>query len=272
MNKTTYNIYCDESCHLPQRSDGLTVSTEGELSARQVMAIGGVWCPHQRARALVEELRAIKLRHGLDRLFELKWGKISPAKSAFYLDCLDFFFESDDLHFRGAVVPDKAAFFKHHQQASLGGDHNDAYYRLYFDTLKVIFDPRARYNIYLDAKDTRGRFKLAGLREKLLDNQFYEVPSDLLGHLQEIRSYESELLQMADLILGALTFVHRGWESRFDANQGKLDFVARLRERSGYSLRRSTLHGESKLNLWVWHASHHPDEKSAAKAEKGGVR
>lgn len=263
MNKTIYNVYCDESCHLPLRNDGLIALTETKNSARQVMAIGGVWCFKEHVSQLVEGLRAIKVRHGMDRLFELKWGKISPAKSALYLACLDFFFEADDLHFRGAVVPDKAAFFKHHQSASLGGDHNDAYYRLYFDTLKVIFDPCARYNIYLDAKDTRGRFKLAELRKKLLDNQFYEVPSDLINKLQEIRSHESELLQLADLLLGALTFAHRGLESSPDANQGKRDFVARLRERSGYGLQRSTLHGEPKLNLWVWHASHHPDEKSA---------
>lgn len=270
MNQMIYNVYCDESCHLPLPNDGLISS--GVDGDAQVMAIGGIWCPAARVRPLVEGLRALKVRHGLERLFELKWQKVSPAQSALYLEWLDYFFDCDDLHFRGAVVPDKAAFFQYHQRASLGGDHNDAYYRLYFDTLKVIFDPCARYNIYLDAKDTRGRSKLAGLRHKLLDNPFYEVPPDLIDKLQEIRSHESDLLQLADLLLGALTYANRGLENRPDANAGKTAFLARLRERSGYGLKRSTLHGESKLNLWVWHSSHHPDDKSPEGASQEELR
>lgn len=257
MNRQIYNLYCDESCHLPMPADGCAVD-----SARQVMAIGAVWCPHSRVRTITEQLRQVKVRHGFSHTFELKWQKVSPAKTALYLELLDVFFTEDDLHFRGAVVPDKQAFFDHHRAASLGGDHDEAYYRLYFDTLKVIFDPRARYNVYLDAKDTRGRFKLHGLRDKLLNSEYYEVPEELLAKIQEIRSHESDLLQMADLILGALTFVGRGLDQLASSNAGKLAFVECLRSKSGYSLNKSTLHGETKLNLWVWHHSHHPHDLS----------
>lgn len=259
MTQPIYNLYCDESCHLPMATDGL--ARDGE---RQVMAIGAIWCPQERVRELNEQLRAVKVRHGLGKLFELKWTKVSPQKAALYLDLLDVFFAFDDLHFRGAVVPDKQAFFTHHKADSLGGDHDEAYYRLYFDMLKVVFNPHAQYNIYLDAKDTRGRWKLSGLRDKLLHNDFYEVPEQLLGNVQEIRSHESDLLQLADLILGALTFVSRGWADDLDANGGKRDFVEHLRRKSGYSLHKSTLHGETKLNLWVWHSSHHPHRKLEA--------
>jgi hypothetical protein len=250
-----YNFYCDESCHLPMATDGLSLD-----SARQVMAIGGVWCPRERVREFTERLRAVKVRHGLGRTFELKWQKVSPAKAALYLELLDVFFAEEDLHFRGAVVPNKQAFFDFHKEASLGGDHDGAYYRLYFDMLKVVFDPRISYHIYLDAKDTRGRFKLADLR-RTLNSKFYEVPAHVIGRLQEIRSHESDLLQLADIILGALTFVHRGMHEIPDANAGKIAIVRHLQEKTGYSLQRSTLHGESKLNLWVWHESHHPSDR-----------
>ncbi len=258
-----YNLYCDESCHLPMALDGLA-----QDGARQVMAIGAIWCPQERVRELTEQLRAVKMRHGLGKLFELKWIKVSAHKSALYLDLLDVFFACEDLHFRGAVVPDKQAFFAYHKEDSLGGEHDEAYYRLYFDMLKVVFEPRARYNIYLDAKDTRGRWKLGGLRETLLQNDFYEVPEQLLGNVQEIRSHESDLLQLADLILGALTFVNRGFD-QVASNAGKRAFVEHLRHKSGYSLQKSTLHGETKLNLWVWHPSHHPHHKTEASEIEG---
>lgn len=250
------NFYCDESCHLPMKTDGAAMN-----GARQVMAIGGMWCPRTRARDLTERLRAVKVRHGLQRTFELKWQKVSPAKAALYLELLDVFLAEEDLHFRAAVVPNKQAFFKFHEEASLGGDHDGAYYRLYFDMLKVVFDPCFSYHIYLDAKDTRGRFKLADLRRTLEDSKFYEVPPHVVGRLQEIRSHESDLLQLADIILGALTFVQRGLHEQPGANAGKVAIVRHLQEKTGYSLQRSTLHGEPKLNLWVWHSSHHPNDR-----------
>ena len=69
-DQTLYNIYCDESCHLP--NDG-----------QPVMVLGAVWCPQDQARRLGAELRALKARH--DARGELKWSKTSQARLPFYL-------------------------------------------------------------------------------------------------------------------------------------------------------------------------------------------
>ena len=81
------NFYCDESCHL--------------LNDRQeVMTLGTVWCLAEKRREICVRLRELKARHGLSSQFEVKWGKISPAKAQFFLDWLDLFLDDDDLHFR----------------------------------------------------------------------------------------------------------------------------------------------------------------------------
>ena len=120
----TFNIYCDESCHL-------------EHDRRQVMVLGAVWCPLEKAHEIAVRLREIKGQYGFPLTFESKWVKVSPAQVQFYLDTMDYFFDDDDLQFRALIVPDKS-LLRHdeHNQS-----HDDFYYKMYFDMLKVILSP-----------------------------------------------------------------------------------------------------------------------------------
>ena len=116
----TFNVYCDESCHL-------------ENDHQKAMVLGAVWCPLDKRREIAVRLREIKKKHGLSGSFEVKWTKISPAKREFYLDLVDYFFDNDDLHFRALIVPDKTQL---RHDAFPGQDHDTWYYKMYFDMLK----------------------------------------------------------------------------------------------------------------------------------------
>ena len=149
----TFNVYCDESCHL-------------ENDQQPTMVLGGVWCPLERTREISARLQEIKAQHGLPRDFEIKWTKVSPAKLAFYLEVLDYFFDNDALHFRGLVVQDKSKL-RHELYAQ---NHETWYYKMYFSMLKVILTPDDCYRIYLDIKDTRGATRVAKLHDVLCNN------------------------------------------------------------------------------------------------------
>lgn len=150
----TFNVYCDESCHL-------------EKDHQKAMVLGAVWCAFDKTREIAVRLREIKQKHGLSSRFEVKWTKVSPAKTALYLDLIDYFFDDDDLHFRALIVPDKS---KLRHDAIPGQDHDAWYYKMYFDMLKVILSPDARYRVYLDIKDTRGAEKICKLHQVLCNN------------------------------------------------------------------------------------------------------
>jgi Protein of unknown function (DUF3800) len=229
----TYNIYCDESCHL-------------EHDHQKVMVLGGVWCPLEKVREISLRLREIKQRHGMKPEFEAKWTKISPAKKALYLDLIDYFFDDDDLHFRALIVPDKTILM--HDE--FGQDHDTWYYKMYFDMLKVLLSPASSYRIYLDIKDTRSAEKVAKLHEALCNN-IYDFQREIIERVQTVRSHEVEILQLADLLIGAVSYENRGLEG----NAGKEALVARIKERSNYSLTRTTLYREEKFNLFAWHPS-----------------
>ncbi len=229
----TFNVYCDESCHL-------------ENDHQKVMVLGAVWCPFDKTRKIAVRLREIKQKHGLPPQFEVKWTKVSPSKAALYLDLIDYFFDDDDLHFRALIVPDKS---KLQHEAIPEQDHDIWYYKMYFDMLKVIFRPDSRYRVYLDIKDTRGAEKVRKLHQ-VICNSMYDFSQEIIERLQLVRSHEIEQLQLADLLIGAISYLHRAR----CGNAGKEALIQRIRHRSGYSLTKTTLLREEKLNLFCWQA------------------
>ena len=232
--KRVYNVYCDESCHL-------------ENDRQKAMVLGALWCPVEKAREANKAIRRIKMRHGLNPAFEIKWTKVSPAKIEFYRELIDYFFDDPELHFRALIVPDKSKL-KH--EAFAGQDHDLWYYKMYFDMLKVIFDPQARYRVYLDIKDTRGGAKITKLHD-VLSNNMYDFSREIIERIQLVRSHEVELMQLTDLLIGAVSYINRG----LSESPAKRALVDLIKQKSGYDLTRTTLLREDKVNLFRWHAT-----------------
>lgn len=229
---TEYNVYCDESCHL-------------ENDGQKAMVLGAVWCPKDKRLEIAQRIREIKQRHGLGRDFEIKWTKVSPSKLAFYQDIVDYFFDDDDLHFRGLIVPDKSVLdHDSHQQ-----DHDDWYYKMYFTMLKTIFEPDSRYYVYIDIKDTLGHEKVERLQDILCTNA-YDFSRRMIADVKRVHSHEVEHLQIADLLIGALSYLHR----ELSGSSAKEALIARIRQRSGYRLTFNTMIRELKFNLFIWNS------------------
>jgi hypothetical protein len=225
------NIYCDESCHL-------------EHDQQKVMVQGALWCPTDKAREISERIRDQKIKHKLPSDFEIKWTKVSPAKLAFYLDVIDYFFDDDDLHLRALVA--RKDNLKH--AAFPNQDHDSWYYKMLFTLLSPLLNPDERYRIYLDLKDTQNARKSVKLRE-VLCNDRYDIDRNLIQWIQPVRSHEVEQLQLCDLLIGALGYINRG----LTGNSAKLALIERIKHRSRYSLLRSTLLRERKFNVFHWH-------------------
>ena len=133
----SFNIYLDEICHL--ENDGINV-----------MTLGAVWCPQEKAREIAMRVRDIRQLHGLAKDFEIKWTKVSPAKSVFYQAVIDYFLDDDDLHFRAVVIPDKKLL----DHGRFSQSHDDWYYKMCFTLLEPIVDPTQHYLVVL-AERTR---------------------------------------------------------------------------------------------------------------------
>jgi hypothetical protein len=210
------------------------------------MVLGAVWCPTEKSREISTRLREIKLKHELSHDFELKWTKVSPAKTDYYLEVLDYFFDDDDLHFRALIVPDKS-LLRHEEH---GHEHETWYYKMYFDMLKVLLSPDDKYRIYVDVKDTRGGQKVSKLHDVLCNN-LYDFSRKIIERVQLVRSHEIEIMQLADLLIGMVSYINRG----LGTSKAKVELIGRMRDRSGYDLTKTTLLRENKVNLFRWQAS-----------------
>lgn len=226
----TLNIYCDESCHL--LNDG-----------HEVMTLGALWCPLERRREISVRLREIKARHGLPAATEVKWVKVSPAKVAFYQDWMDYFFDDDDLRFRAVVIPRKSAL----RHGDFGQTHDEWYYKMLFSLVSPLLKPENRHRIYLDRKDTHGAAKAAKLHEVLCGSR-YDFDRSVIERVQPVLSHESELLQLCDLLIGAVGYANRG----LSGSAAKMRLVARMKERSHLVLTRSSLVNATKVNIFHW--------------------
>lgn len=226
-----YNVYCDESCHL-------------ENDRQKAMVIGAVWCPVESARSISLDIKTIKKKHNLSRQFEIKWTKVSNSKSEFYIELANYFFSNDELHFRALIVPDKNVL--NHDKFP-GQDHDLFYYKMYFHMLHPILCPDATYRIYIDIKDTLGISKQIKLHDVLCNKQ-RDFQRDVIERVQQIRSHESEILQLADLLIGAV-----GYENRnCSGNAGKERLIEFIKSQTHYDLRCSTFLREAKFNLFCW--------------------
>lgn len=226
----TFNIYCDESCHL-------------ENDKQKVMILGAVSCPTELSRRIAINLKAIKKKHDLSPTFEIKWTKVSPAKIDFYMDILSYFFEETDLYFRALIIPDKTMLchdvFKQ--------DHDTWYYKMYFEMIKALLNPSDCYYIYLDIKDSKSGEKVQKLHDVLCNNA-YDFQRQIIKRVQTVRSHEIEQLQLVDLLIGCVLAANKTGE----ISPAKKILVERMRQLSGYCLTRTTLIREKKVNLLRW--------------------
>lgn len=225
-----YNIYCDESCHLPHDNVDL-------------MVIGGISCPKDKAEYINKAIREIKEKNGVYKFAEIKWTKVSESKYKMYEELVDLFFDNTFLNFRAVVAANKSSLNYEHFHLT----HDDWYQRIYYLTLREMIDIGKKYHVYVDIKDTKGSEKIERLREVLnrVVDYFYE---ETVHNIQLVRSDQIQLMQLADLLIGAVSYSNRG----LTGNSAKLRLISHIEEVGGRSLKLTSPKSESKMNIFRW--------------------
>ncbi len=230
-----FNIYCDESCHLyPNKIN----------QDNRFMVLGGISCPASKKDEVFNRIKAIKKAGNMTNLSEMKWTKIANGKLDVYKDLINYFFDCANLSFRAVVVDKKQ--LNHH---GFNQTHDDFYYKMYWLMLERLVDPNKKYNIYLDLKDTRGSIKIKKLQDVLCHSK-HDFDRKIIEKIQEVRSYEIAILQLTDLIIGAISYVNR--YPKGGNSHAKNEIVKLIQERSKLSLRLSTSLGAEKFNMFCW--------------------
>lgn len=228
-----YNIYCDESCHLQSNNS-------------KYMLIGAVYCPKSKIKKVNEYIQHLKENYNLSNTIELKWNKVDKKTEKLYLDVINYFFNSDYLKFRVIVIDKTTLDHEKYNQTE-----NDFYHKAYYEMLKYIIIPGNTYNIYPDIKDTNSYYyhqvMLDFLRIKMSDSN-----KKTIKKVQPIRSYESPILQINDILIGALSYYYR----QLDTNQTKLKIIDEIKRLYDGNLDTTSFYSNTKFNIFIWRSKY----------------
>jgi len=225
-DKPIYKIFCDESCHL--QHDGA-----------DVMVLGALHCRAEKAMQLNKHIKWLRHEHNYHT--ELKWTKLVAKQWPFYQALIDLVIDSEELRFKTTVVQQKNKL--NHDQYNTGS-HNNFYYKMFYYTLRDFLDASNKYRIYLDYMDTLGGEKVAELCRVLQNSTNWHLDVEAFV----IQSYEAQLIQVCDLLIGAVSY-----QNRTDIDHSskiKQKIVNYLQQRLGYRLNINTPPWEAKFNIF----------------------
>lgn len=218
-------VYCDES-----RPEALY----GENSADKYMVIGGVWLPKEQRTTIKNKIKELQKEHNV--YGEIKWKNVSPSKLNFYIDLVNLFFSIDSLRFRCIVVNSEKVDldYYHNSDGELG------FYKFYYQLLFHWCEPLEKYWIFLDYKRNKETDRLHTLSNVLNNASFSYIKS-----VQAIESKESILIQLADVLIGAVGYKY----NYYNTSDAKLKILETIERNIGHPIQ-STYKSARKFNVF----------------------
>ena len=117
--------------------------------------------------------------------------------------------------------------------------------------LDALVEYNEQYRVFIDIKDTCGGPKVKKLQEVLCNNK-YDFKHEVIKDVQQIKSNESEILQLTDLIMGAIGFYHNGHYHDEKSSQAKKTIVDKLFEKYKSAIVCGTGRGADKMDIFLW--------------------
>jgi len=230
--KSDYLIYCDESC---------------PLEYEPISLFGAIGCSYENKDKIVKELRALKNKYFINSRYETKWTKISKAKIQYYKDLIDYFNSSKDICIRIMVAKDKDSL----NNKYYNGDYQEWYYRMYFLLLDRFIDSNYDYYMLYDEKDKYTTYKMNTVRDIIKNKKKFDSKDHFDFKIKQINSKESELMQLLDVIMGAVGYKNRGY-LKDDKGESKKEIVRYIEKTFSQNISNSTSPYETKFNIFIW--------------------
>ena len=181
-----FEVYCDES-----RPDLLS----SHNPQANYMVLGSLWLRAEDRNSYKEEIHVLRDKHRVGG--EFKWQRVSPSRLSFYTDLMDFFWsKGEDLRFRCVAVDHNKVDLVHYHHS----DQELGFYKFYYQMLHHWIRDFNEYVIFCDFKTNRRRDRLRVLQRCLN----YSNLSAKVGAVQAVRSKEAVLLQLCDVLTGAV--------------------------------------------------------------------
>jgi len=231
-------IYCDESRQTADRYmviGGLIATRENEVSFAQAMSL---------------------YRQSNKMWAELKWTKVSDQKLKEYLALVDLFFSVNQaFHFKVIVVDTQEIDNRRYNKSDAELGFYKLMYQFLLHSFGAYLQPEDKCIIFLDERTTK-RYKLStlcvilnnGLRKK------YGLSDNPVRNIQPVESGKSDLIQIADVLMGAIGYEMNGAHTRTGAKRSKILLAEHIARKAGLlNLQQQTPRSYRHFSIWHFH-------------------
>tara|TARA_R110002096_G_scaffold82336_4_gene191629 strand:- start:1399 stop:2061 length:663 start_codon:yes stop_codon:yes gene_type:complete len=219
------------------------------------MAIGGIVVNVNQVINIKNKLAGVKNTHNLNS--ELKWSKVSKAKLPAYKEYIDIFFNNTNhMSFHGLLVDTQKIDNKRFN----GGDHEVGFQKMLFQLLfkfgKVHRDSLPIHCYLHQRSSTQPLKKL----QDILNNSFkkkYESDQEPYEKINYIPLVASDILQLNDILLGALAAQKNGHHLKPKASPAKKELGSYILHKSDVSdLISDTPYDKIDFSIWNFQLKH----------------
>ena len=236
-------IFCDESSHTGHR----------------YCVLGAMYFYMKEGQGARSAIRSFEDTINDERkkervLAEIKWSKV-PKKEGKYFGFYKKFvtrFFNNKLYFSCIIIDTKATPLSHRTSMH---DHEIGFYKFYYQLLanNIIrrFPKDVEFRVVIDYKQDRWPDSLETLERVLNIKVMGRIPSrarERMVRVQAIRSHELNLLQLMDLLTGA---VAAKWNKR-TTSRTKLALIDYIEKKSGNRLDIPTSMTRKTFNIWLF--------------------
>ncbi|EGQ9699108.1 DUF3800 domain-containing protein [Vibrio sp.] len=222
---TVYKIFCDESCHL-------------ERDGADVMVLGAIHCSEDKAVELTKHIKWLRHKHNYKP--EFKWSRLHKHQWPLYKDLIDLVLDDPQVSFKATVIDKTKLDHKRYN----AGSHNDFYYKMFYYTLRDFLAVGNNYRIYLDYMDTLGSEKTKKLCQVLQNGTHWQLSAEATI----VQSYEVQLIQLCDLLIGSVAYKNRSDIER--KSPIKSQFLNYIEEKLDRALTVQTKRTERNFNVF----------------------
>lgn len=229
--KSDYIIYCDESC---------------PLEYEPVTLFGAISCSYNKKDQIVKDLRNLKNKYFINSRYETKWIKVSKTKLDYYKELIDYFYNNNDIKIRILVAIDKERL---NNEKYNGGEYQEWYYKMYYYLLENFIKSDCSYYMFYDEKDKYTTYRMNKVKDiiinKLGKNEHFDFK------IKQINSKESELMQLLDVVMGAVGYKNRGFLDK-EKGYAKKEIVKYIEKIFNQNISLTTSKFEPKFNIFIW--------------------
>lgn len=244
---TGFHVFCDET------------DTD---SGKRYMVYGGIIVASENLPKVEQQIANWRITHRM--MSELKWTKVSNGKYAEYESLVDLFFWMAStrriLHFKAIILDTYAPEY----QTFSEGSAELGFYKFYYHFLLKYFAKFAVNNdcwldIVIDERDYSVELgdPLKALHV-ILNNGIkkeFGIADGLVTSVEPRKSHSSDVMQLADVLMGAVGFHNNDRHLRPSARQAKLKLAAYIGRRGGRrDLKQETAYTKEffKIARWFW--------------------